>query len=172
MRNVKLFSTLSLPAHRLHPANQEKINRKPELLESPVSHRKQRTVTQINRKLSHGPRFPFSPFTFPFSDSASLLRQRLQFIQFTAQIHKCTQEYHGDYAKEDNRGRRHRPAAHLFRACEINCRERRQESGQRQRHHHYSEANAFNRRVAIPSAIRAVRAFGGVFGAAMAVGTS
>src|ERR1700683_4890339 len=42
------------------------INRKPGKLEHLVSHRKQRTGHQINRKLSRTPAFPFSIFTFPF----------------------------------------------------------------------------------------------------------
>ena len=45
----------------------EKINRQPELLESPVSHRKQRPGHQINRQLSHGSFLPFPLFTLPFS---------------------------------------------------------------------------------------------------------
>jgi hypothetical protein len=46
-----------------------KINRKPEKLEPPVSYRKQRPGTQINRKLSQGPRFQFSlcPMALPLS---------------------------------------------------------------------------------------------------------
>ena len=41
-------------------ANSLKINRKPELLEPPVSCRKQSTVTKINRKPFKVSRFPFS----------------------------------------------------------------------------------------------------------------
>src|ERR1700683_3386232 len=44
-----------------------KINRKPELIEPPISYRKQRAGTQINRKLSQGPRLPFFLSYFPCS---------------------------------------------------------------------------------------------------------
>jgi hypothetical protein len=55
----------ALPAFRFYFANPEKINRKPGKIEHLVSHRKQRTGTQINRKLSEGPRFPFSHYSNP-----------------------------------------------------------------------------------------------------------
>jgi hypothetical protein len=57
-----------LPAFRFCCAISPRINRKPELLEAPVSCRKQRPGTQINRKLSQAPCFPFSSLTFPFFD--------------------------------------------------------------------------------------------------------
>jgi hypothetical protein len=57
----------ALPPFHFHFANSRKINRKPELLEPPVSYRKQRTGPPINRKLFQPPCFPFSLFTFPFS---------------------------------------------------------------------------------------------------------
>ena len=44
-----------------------KINRNIALIESAVSHSKQKAAPQINRNISQGSCFPFSPFTFPFS---------------------------------------------------------------------------------------------------------
>lgn len=44
-----------------------KMNRKPESNQMPVSHSKQRTAPQINRKLSGLQCSPFSIFTFPLS---------------------------------------------------------------------------------------------------------
>jgi hypothetical protein len=44
--------TSSRPTHGISSSPSGKINRKPELLEPPVSCRKQRTAPQINRKLS------------------------------------------------------------------------------------------------------------------------
>src|ERR1700683_3013929 len=54
-----------LPPFRLCIANLQKINRHTGKIEHLVSHRKQRTGTQINRKLSEGPRFPFSHSSNP-----------------------------------------------------------------------------------------------------------
>jgi hypothetical protein len=59
-RDFAFHALHHLPPFRFCFANLEKINRKPGKLEHLVSHRKQRTGTQINRKLSRGPRFPFS----------------------------------------------------------------------------------------------------------------
>lgn len=42
-----------------------KINRKPELVEPPVSHSKLMAAPPMNRKPSRTPRFPFSIFSFP-----------------------------------------------------------------------------------------------------------
>jgi hypothetical protein len=174
---VRTFPSFAISSHScsplpaLEPQARAKINRKPGKIEHLVSHRKQRAGAPINRKLSRGPHFPFSTFTFLFSNSARLLRQRTQLSQFPPQIHECAKVDHRNDAEEGNRERRHRPAAHLSRAGKINCRERRQKSGQRQRHHHQPHADAFHRCFAIPSAIRAVRAFGGVFGPAMTRGT-
>jgi hypothetical protein len=72
VRTFPFFAVSSLFCS-LFPAStsqsRTKINRKPKLLETPVSYRKQRIGLPINRKLSRGPRSPFSLFTFPFSDS-------------------------------------------------------------------------------------------------------
>jgi Flp pilus assembly protein TadD len=57
----------SLPPFRLCVAILHKINRKPGKIERLVSHRKQRTGAQINRKLSQGPLLPFFLFYFPCS---------------------------------------------------------------------------------------------------------
>jgi hypothetical protein len=50
----------SRPTHGISSSPSGKINRKPELLERPVSCRRQRTAPQINRKLSQGLYFSFS----------------------------------------------------------------------------------------------------------------
>jgi hypothetical protein len=59
-RDFAFRAVRHLPAFRFCFANLEKINRKPELLEPPVSCRKQSTVTKINRKPFKVSRFPFS----------------------------------------------------------------------------------------------------------------
>jgi tetratricopeptide (TPR) repeat protein len=91
LTNLSLSCSLSPPSAAQTPAI---INRKPKLLEPPLSHRKQRPRPQINRKLSEGPcfpppytlsptpcfsrrqllqrsSFPFSLFPFPFSGRTS-----------------------------------------------------------------------------------------------------
>jgi tetratricopeptide (TPR) repeat protein len=77
----------SLPPFRLCVAILHKINRKPGKIERLVSHRKQRTGAQINRKLSQGPLLPFFLFYFPCSAilSHSFLSQatlRLEILNF------------------------------------------------------------------------------------------
>jgi hypothetical protein len=66
-RAFALHASQPIRMHRNCFLTSEKINRHTKLIETPLSHRKQRTGPQINRHISQGPRIPFSLFTFPFS---------------------------------------------------------------------------------------------------------